>query len=597
MSCISWRPDGLMFAVGHSDGCITFWAYSESDKPLMVRTVTHEDVNVTDADELFSAGALDNQLRPKDGSVAISANREPIFKLAWASFPDQPSLKALIAAQGTDAAGEPLTNATMEYAERGETLLLVLGGQSPGEKPGINILQFPAYLPPPPASVKKTPMSPSQSLPLQERYAYRDSLAPTGSSFYPTQTPPEDFVLLPRSSPYFSLAHDPIAIIVSLTPDPTLSAVNAPQAQRTVEAWAFPPPRSTVIPPSPGRKNFVVPGDGEKIVAMTPAPVMSGPMGTPRSASGGWRLPWTTGTPSPKTSPGLRVPTPDSFSSMGSGIPATRSRGRARQKLQLPSSIWSGRRGVLTSDIHSLPTPTFKRLISWSIEHSGSVDSPRLPIHGGTAVPDLQSHGAPDPKVTKMESYRILITSHPDASIRFWDLSPHLLILPTPLRFEYPGPLSHLTVSLGPLLSHPDLSHLPLARLWQTDRSRVVIKSVHLAREALECVVTMTTGEIIVFKFGSAKKGNVTDGDEMEELDDEGDTPKDGYFPTVEATVPVTEGEWVEEVLELGHLARWREDGFKPVAIFTPKRGEVTSCAVSDIGLLLLFPGRGRFMS
>lgn len=572
-----------MFAVGHSDGCITFWAYSESDKPLMVRTVTHEDVNVTDADELLSAGALDNQARPKDGSVAMSANREPIFKLAWVSFPDQPSLNALIAAQGTEAAGEPLSNATMEYAERGETLLLVLGGQSPGEKPGINVMQFPAYLPPPPALVKKTPMSPSQSLPLPERYAYRDSLAPTGSSFYPTHTPPEDFVLLPRSSPYYSLAHDPIAIIVSLTPDPALSAVAAPQAQRSVEAWAFPPPRSTVIPPSPGRKNFVVPGEGEKIVAMTPAPVMAGPgPGSPRSAGGGWRLPWTSGSPSPKLSPGLRVPTPDSMSSVMAGV---RPRGRARQRFHLPSSIWSGRLSVLTSDIHSLPTPTFKRLISWSIENAGFEHVPRLPIHGGLAVPDLQSHGAPDPKVTKMESYRILITSHPDASIRFWDVSPHLLILPTPLRFEYPSALPHLTVSLGSFLTHPDLSHLPLARLWASDRSQVIIKSVHLAREALECVVTMTTGEIIVLKFGSAKKGGERDEDDVEELHGEGEPSKDGYFPNMGVAPPqVGEGEWVEEVLEIGHLARWKVDGFKPVAIFTPKRGEVLACAISDIG-------------
>ena len=572
-----------MFAVGHSDGCISFWAYSESDKPLMVRTITHEDVNVTDADELFSAGALDNQRRPKDGISAVSANREPIFKLSWVGFPDRPSLQALIAAQGTEAAGEPLTNATMEYAERGETLLLVLGGQSPGERPGINILQFPAYLPPPPAlAAKKSPMSPSQSMPVQERYAYRDSLAPTGSSFYPTKTPPEDYILLPRSSPYFGLTHDPIAIVVSLTPDTTLSAVQAPQAQRGIECWAFPPPRSTVIPPSPGRKNYVVPGEGEKIVAMTPAPVLgaSSP-GTPRSASGGWKLPWSSGTPSPKLSPTPRLSTPDSMATVTGGL---RSRVRARQRLRLPSSLWSGRLTVLTADIHSLPTPTFKKLISWSIENAGSEDVPRMPLHGGMAVPDLQSHGAPDVKVVKMESYRILITSHPDASIRFWDISPHLLLLPTPLRFEYPAPLPHLTISLGTYLTHPDLAHLPLARLWETDRSKVIIKSIHLAREALECTITMVSGEILVFKFAPAKAGGQRGGDEMEELD--ADTPSDGYFPPVAMSVPETSGDggWVEEVLEIGHLARYKVDGFKPVAIFTPKRGEVIHCAISDIG-------------
>ena len=131
-----------------------------------------------------------------EGVSAVSANREPIFKLAWASFPDAPSLKALIAAQGTEAAGEPLSNATVDYAERGETLLLILGGQSPGERPGINILQFPAFVPSTPAPVKKGAIV-SESMPVMDRFAFRDSLAPTGTSNFVTQTPPGRFLPCP----------------------------------------------------------------------------------------------------------------------------------------------------------------------------------------------------------------------------------------------------------------------------------------------------------------------------------------------------------------------------------------------------------------
>jgi len=95
----------------------------------------------------------------------------------------------------------------------------------------------------------------------------------------------------------------------------------------------------------------------------------------------------------------------------------------------------------------------------------------------------------------------------------------------------------------------------------------------------------MTTGEIIVLKFGSAKKGGERDEDDVEELHGEGESSKDGYFPNMGVAPPqMGEGEWVEEVLEIGHLARWKVDGFKPVAIFTPKRGEVLACAISDIG-------------
>ena len=515
--------------------------------------------------------------------TVMTANREPIFKLSWVGFPDQNTLRTM----QTEGGGEPLSGATIDYAERGENMLLILGGQSPGETPGINVLTFPAYVPPG-AQIKVRPIGTSEALPLHERYAYRDSLAPTGSAFYPTRTPPEDFILLPRSSPYFGLTHDPIAIVVSLTPNPEHTRVSGPAAERGIEAWVFPPPRSGVIPPSPGRKNFIQPGEGERFVAMTPAPFSS----SPGSPTGSWRMRFSpssrSGSPSGwPSSPSLRVPTPDSMLSPGStrsGRPSLspgRLHAREMHPYRIASSLWSGRLTVLTADVHSLPTPVFKRLISWSIEHVGETN-PRVPIRGGMAVPDLQSHGAPDVKVVKMESYRVLATSHPDATVRFWDISPHLLVLPTPLRFEYPGPLPHLSIYLGHWLTHPHVAHLPLARLWASDRSKVVIKSVHLAREALECTITMKTGEIIVTKFHEARTGSYEEADK---------TPRDSYFPTMPPAMTPAEveedpSEWIEEVLEIGHLAKYSTDGFKPVAIFTPKRGQVTHCAVSDIGFI-----------
>lgn len=325
----------------------------------MVRTITHEDVNVADAESLLTAGALDNQIRREN--KAAFANREPIFKLAWASFPDPTEMRLIIAAQQAAEAGEPLSNATHDYAERGETLLVVLGGQSSGEKPGINILQFPKYQPPL-INAKALPQSPSQGLPPQNRYAFRDSLMPTGTSYYPTQTPPEDFILIPRSSPYFNLSHDPVGLIVTLTPDPTLPKLGIPVAERGMEAWVFPPPRSTVAPPSPGRKSFAVPGEEEKLVAMTPAPMLASGSQSPRSPSPatGWRLPWTAATPtSPRGSPQLRVPSSDSLLASPFGPRKV----KHRRKYRLPTSVWSGGMTVLGCELYSLPTPAFKKLI------------------------------------------------------------------------------------------------------------------------------------------------------------------------------------------------------------------------------------------
>ncbi|TXT13308.1 hypothetical protein VHUM_00675 [Vanrija humicola] len=583
VTSISWRPDGLVFVVGHADGCLSFWAYADAEKPLTVRTLTHEDVNITDAESLMEAGALDNQIRTKhdfEGMpvlTAAGANREPVFKLAWAGFPDAAAAKALATAQAADPTAVPVSNATMDYAERGETLLLVLGGQSPGEKPGINIIQFPAYQQPL-ANKGAAASAISELMSLNHRSAYRDSLAPTGWSNYPTKTPPEDFMLLPRSSPYFGMAHDAISLFILLTPDDKLPKPYKATPERQVEAYVFPPPRSSVAPEALGRKNYATPGEGENLVAFTPAPVRNSlPQ---RKSSSSWRFPWSAGGP--------EIPSPSSATTpqlANSGIVLEKIKRRQR----LPSSLWSGGLATLGCKISSLPTPTFKRLIAQQLKVDGTPQDPvpRVPLRGGLAVPDLQSHGAPDVKVVKMENYRILTTWHADATVRFWDASTHLLVLPTPLRFEYPSPLPHLTIRVGEYLRHPDLLHLPLAKLWATNRSKVQITGVHLARESLECVITFNTGEVIVTKFGEGKgeqHHRVSPTGTIHEDEDERDpaSPRLDYFPPQ----PKEHEEFVEEVTEIGHLARWSQDGFKPVAVFTVRRGEVISCAVSDIGFI-----------
>lgn len=539
----------------------------------MVRTLTHEDVNIIDGESLMEAGVLDNQIRSTtefEGMPvlpAAMANREPIYKLAWAGFPDQAAIKTIAALPD----GPPLTNATAEYGERGETLLIVLGGQSPGEKPGINMLQMPAYQPPV-INAKNARSAISEGLSLTDRYAYRDSLSATGSSNYPTKTPPEDFILLPRSSPYFAMSFDPIAIFVLLTPDKKLPHTMA-MAERQLEAYAFPPPRSNVPPPVLGRKNIQTPGEGETLVAMTPAPRMgAAPVAQRQASAASWKFPWSASPPAGSSSaPSLH------------SISPSLQRDSLRRRYRLPSLIWSGGLSVLGTRIVPLPTPTFQRLIEHTL-HNNQEANPRIPVRGGMAVPDLQSHGAPDLKVIKMENYRILATWHADCTVRFWDISPHLLVLPTPLRFEYPNPLPHLTISIGEWLRHPDLSHLPIAKQWATDRSQVQIASVYLARESLECVVTFVSGEVIVTKFAQAKAESVHEANSVAEEDDERDpsSPRADYFPQQ----PAQGHDWFEEITEIDHLAKYATDGFKPVAVLTVRRGEVVTCAVSDIGEL-----------
>ena len=71
------------------------------------------------------------------------------------------------------------------------------------------------------------------------------------------------------------------------------------------------------------------------------------------------------------------------------------------------------------------------------------------------------------------------------------------------------------------------------------------------------------------FKFGEAKAG----------YEDEHDRFR---FPsqTSDHDKPA------EEITQLGHLAKWASDGFKPVLLLDVKQGQVETCTVSDTGFL-----------
>ena len=418
VTCVSWKPDGLVFAVGYDDGCIAVWAVEDSDKPLSVRTVALEDVNVTDAESLFESGILapvTEMNLPGDGNGLPSAfaGREPIFKLVWAAYPDPPALKALIAAQGTEAAGEPLSTESREYAERGETTLVVLGGLLSTDPMGITVLQFPAFKPP--TANIAPPRSPGGHTTMSQavRSAFRDSLSITGSTLYPTPTPCEDFFLLPRTNPHFSLAFDPIAIITLLGADRSLPRVTGgPFSARGLKAHTFPPVRSDQAPLSPGRKEFLSPGNEEAFVPISAAPLALSPtarnMPLPKSPSspwGGW---------------GQQTPTSPKAPMSPSAVNQPKMGREGFGEYRMP--FWAGGEAVLGCEVISPEMDAFRRAIGWSIEKGDEV--PRLPLRGGAAYPgqsrrpasvdsctssdslpictDLETHGAPDLRSAKV---------------------------------------------------------------------------------------------------------------------------------------------------------------------------------------------------
>lgn len=119
-TCIAWHPDGRLFAIGHMDGCISFWSVEEEDKPLDVRTVDRAGVHKVDFEAFAAAAALS----PTDPGPTIT--HEPIYKLAWT--PKLPGPGSVTAAKGS--------------------YLTVLGGLQPTAPPGIPCLYFPAFVAP-----------------------------------------------------------------------------------------------------------------------------------------------------------------------------------------------------------------------------------------------------------------------------------------------------------------------------------------------------------------------------------------------------------------------------------------------------------------
>lgn len=162
--------------------------------PIMARTVDMEDVNLATSSSLFGEGA-------QSPSAAQDVFREPIFKLAWSGFPE---------------------------AKAG-TILSVLGGLMPEDTKGLHCLHLPAYNGP----------SLLGGNAAQAREALRASVKPNYKTVIPTDTAPEDFLLL-TANPHYGQTNDPVAVIMLLSPDNELPNIG-PHAERGFAAYDFPP--------------------------------------------------------------------------------------------------------------------------------------------------------------------------------------------------------------------------------------------------------------------------------------------------------------------------------------------------------------------
>jgi hypothetical protein len=230
VNCVCFRPDGLMLAAGYSDGCLAFWSIYDGEAPVLVRTIDRENVFTFDWQDTPDIGASNVE------SSLNSTNREPIFRLAWSHCP--PAVE-------NDQSNQ------LDMSKDG-TKLVILGGLLANDPIGVHVLHYPKY-----HLNNKT----TTELDDDTRTALKDSVSSVGHSVYLTHEIPEDFLLIPRKSPYFDGAEDPLAILISSTCNQKQDWLhvngkdNSQFSSRTIQGYTFPPtsnkePQEYLLPAS-----------------------------------------------------------------------------------------------------------------------------------------------------------------------------------------------------------------------------------------------------------------------------------------------------------------------------------------------------------
>jgi syntaxin-binding protein 5 len=187
------------------DGAISFWSLDHNEAPLAIHVLpTHGDLK--------------------------QAEREPVFKLTWSSFPNLDECKTLLSADTPSSKSgiARLVGPTLDYAG-GETVLTILGGLLTTDAPGVRVLQFAPITFDSAANTATT--DPETLLGDLSRQLVAIGLERCASIY-----PVDDFVLLPRSNPHFNSSHDPISILQ------LCNYGGLPQAPSSITASDFPPP-------------------------------------------------------------------------------------------------------------------------------------------------------------------------------------------------------------------------------------------------------------------------------------------------------------------------------------------------------------------
>ncbi|KAH9947113.1 lethal giant larvae like, C-terminal-domain-containing protein [Amylocystis lapponica] len=244
--------------------------------------------------------------------------------------------------------------------------------------------------------------------------------------------------------------------------------------------------------------------------------------------------------------------------------------------VRVPSAFW----GVYGNTLVKVEKDAYAVLTR---ESSGGDRA--LPVRGGIAwIDDPEGHM----KQTKYQPHRILITHHPDFVVRFQDFSSQQLLSSpeNPLSSSFPTELPALTIELASLLADPSLHLTPsrtarrtspvpsqhssrppsVSSLIPEDTAR--IGSVHIAPESLECVIVLRTGAVVLYKLDNPNESASF-------------APKD-----------LSDA----ELVSLEHVNVRTGLRYHPFLGIKPAHGQVSACAVSDIGFLAVAYASGALL-
>ncbi|ETN37850.1 uncharacterized protein HMPREF1541_07473 [Cyphellophora europaea CBS 101466] len=167
---VAWHPTGTFILTAHDDSSLVFWEPT-SGRLLAARTVQEIDVNIPGSGG--AKGAPGSPLSPTASGLSV---REPYTRISWCSKENPDDTGLLL------SGGSPTTNPTkgLSFIELGPT---------------------PVYQ-----------TSSWDALANHFRNPRRVHVLPT-----PPSADVAEFLIIPRSSPYYNGSHDPIAVLVIMT--------------------------------------------------------------------------------------------------------------------------------------------------------------------------------------------------------------------------------------------------------------------------------------------------------------------------------------------------------------------------------------------